>query len=393
MASMRDWLKPLGKEKQADRIVVVHCKAGKGRSGTVACSYLISEEGWTVKDALERFTERRMRVGFGNGISIPSQLRWIGYVERWSKHSKIYVERGIEVLEVRTWGLRDGVSVAIEGYIDEGRKIKTFHKFNNDERSPISLPVTISPDAAVSTKKESLTTSTTSATSNEPSQSFVFRPTDPILLPSSDINLSLEHRSKATYGLNMLTSVAHVWFNCYFEGKGPERHPSAPLPSGEFTIDWDAMDGIKGSARKGTQALDKVSVIWRAKEGEGTGVQPRIITEPAQGQEVPQSKAADWAQGGKEKTESLAEGLKEMGMKGDTGSKASSTTRLADREGVADDEEGVKVHHGNGHAGPDAGGGAPEKATDGMGQVGIGKTVGIVNEMRPKQGMSSKSDD
>ncbi|KAK1907553.1 hypothetical protein P3342_005880 [Pyrenophora teres f. teres] len=39
MASMRNWL-----HEKPGRVAVVHCKAGKGRSGTASCSYLISEE-------------------------------------------------------------------------------------------------------------------------------------------------------------------------------------------------------------------------------------------------------------------------------------------------------------------------------------------------------------
>jgi len=60
VGSMRGWLS--GEE---GRVAVVHCKAGKGRSGTVVCSYLISEEGWSREAAEARFTERRMRAGFG----------------------------------------------------------------------------------------------------------------------------------------------------------------------------------------------------------------------------------------------------------------------------------------------------------------------------------------
>ena len=126
---MRNWLK----EKDG-RVVVVHCKAGKGRSGSISCSYLISEEGWTAEDALQRFTERRMKPGFGAGVSIPSQLRWISYVDRWTKNKKLYIERPVQILEVHIWGLRDGVKVAIEGYVDEGRTIKMFHTFSKNER-------------------------------------------------------------------------------------------------------------------------------------------------------------------------------------------------------------------------------------------------------------------
>ena len=103
MGSMRNWLKDKDVE---DRVVVVHCKAGKGRSGTISCSYLISEEGWSPEDAMKRFTDRRMRPGFGVGISIPSQQRWVRYVDRWARHGKLYVERPVEILEVHVWGLR-----------------------------------------------------------------------------------------------------------------------------------------------------------------------------------------------------------------------------------------------------------------------------------------------
>ena len=109
---MHDWLK--GPDAEKGRIVIVHCKAGKGRSGTVVCSYLISEEGWASEDALARFTSRRMRAGFGEGISIPSQQRWVRYVEWWTKHGKVYVDRPVEILEIRILGLRDGVEVTVE---------------------------------------------------------------------------------------------------------------------------------------------------------------------------------------------------------------------------------------------------------------------------------------
>ncbi|KAL8853862.1 MAG: hypothetical protein Q9221_001333 [Calogaya cf. arnoldii] len=306
MASMREWLK--GKDSNPGRVVVVHCKAGKGRSGTVACSYLISEEGWTVEDALYRFTTRRMRSGFGAGVSIPSQLRWINYVDRWTRCQKPYVERQIEVVEVHVWGLRDGVEVAVEGYIDEGRTIKNFHTFNRYERVIVDgkqEDTTLLNSPSVSASSPSLPIAdnkfqaenqrTVSGGLEAGGNAVIFRPAQPIILPTNDIRIDLERRNKATYGWTMVTSVAHVWFNTFFEGQGPENHGVATR-DGMFEIGWDAMDGIKGSARKGTRALDRLAVVWRIADrgGDGKPVLPQIITEPKEGEPVPETKPADW---------------------------------------------------------------------------------------------------
>ncbi|KAL8688842.1 MAG: hypothetical protein Q9218_005344 [Villophora microphyllina] len=367
MASMRDWLK--GPETKVGRVVVVHCKAGKGRSGTAACSYLISEEGWTVDDALLRFTTRRMRSGFGAGVSIPSQLRWIRYVDRWTKHKKLYVERQIEVIEVHIWGLRDGVKVAVEGFVDEGRTIKNFHIFDRHERiimesndpaainSPVydkgtSLPLSDNKFVPSSGSGQIAASNSLESGGN----AVVFRPAHPIVLPTNDINIDLERRNKAAYGWTMVTSVAHVWFNAFFEGNGPEAEDHAAA-SGVFEIDWDAMDGIKGSARKGTKALDRLAVVWRAVDDESrTGKLglTQIITEPQEGEPVPEPKPADWRNA---KHSNLTAVGKDLGLRTESPasggvSKASSLRSAGSNPSQSEEDHltGVKTHGPDGEA-------------------------------------------
>ncbi|OIW28781.1 phosphatases II [Coniochaeta ligniaria NRRL 30616] len=382
MASMRNWLREgggeaagrdmeshEGREGKSDKVIVVHCKAGKGRSGSMACSFLVSECGWSVEDALARFTERRMRPGFGKGVSIPSQLRWIGYVDRWTKGGKKYVDREVEVVEIHVWGLRNGVKVGVEGFVDEGKKIKVFHTFTREERivvegdapgggGVVDLVTDMyspredepadgegilggetegkTPQRSKSktlrhsrtsklmdrlsgsgSKVQSQTdlpatgsSSPTLADSSEPGgQAVIFKPAKPILIPNSDINISVERRNRppASMGMmTMVTAVAHVWFNTYFEGNGPEQDGEAD-ESGVFEIDWEKMDGIKGSSRKGTRAFDKIAVVWRAAKAEGevegekeAGIElpylgPGIvIDEPGVDSPVPQMRPADW---------------------------------------------------------------------------------------------------
>ncbi|KAL4876061.1 protein-tyrosine phosphatase-like protein [Aspergillus karnatakaensis] len=420
MASMRNWLQRLegenGKEKkekgeeEGQRIAVVHCKAGKGRSGTMACSYLISQEGWKMEDALQRFTERRMRVGFGSGVSIPSQLRWVRYVNRWTNEmGKKYVERPVEILEIHVWGLRDGVKVAVEGFVDEGQKIKQFHLFHRDERidlpgessqsdstetsddggnsssndttkyskvdkstkfkTTISLnsnstsalsspqdPASATSDASLwtnsishpstnpsisstptaaseqSQSQQTVTPGITSTPSEPPqkqSSAVLLRPRTTLILPSSDINIDFERRSKAaTYtGLAMVTSVAHVWFNPYFEG-------GDKYDSGVFEIEWDAMDGIKGTSRKGIKALDKLKVLWRYAESSTTEVRDAdkqarpvssgVVMEPKPGEPIPETTVTDWRLRESEQADSS----------GESGEEETEVNKKKDKENV-----------------------------------------------------------
>ncbi|KAF2502839.1 hypothetical protein BU16DRAFT_554871 [Lophium mytilinum] len=399
MASMRNWL-----HANDDRVVVVHCKAGKGRSGTASCSYLISEDGWKVEDALARFTERRMRPGFGAGVSIPSQLRWIRYVDRWAKHGKVYVERQVEVLEVHVWGLRDGVKISVEGFVDEGKTIKKFHTFSGQERELVRGE--IEPSAGLASvvaevmgkgngkdKKEKEKKSSSSSALAEGSQKsnvqalrgaqtfpagldgqssssedekgapqeedettnggdVIFRPTKRVVLPTNDMNIDVERRNKAAYGLTMVTSVAHVWFNAFFEGNGCENG-GKPDDSGVFEIHWDKMDGIKGSSRKGTRAFDRFAVVWKALPEEEQP--PVVIHEPKEGEEVKQAAPADWHG---QKSTDPSEG-RDLGLRKETpigsSSDVSTTSNVKSQAGTIgahdgqdDVHEGLRAHGPNG---------------------------------------------
>ncbi|KAJ6014061.1 Phosphatase tensin type [Penicillium herquei] len=316
MGSMRNWLHRLDDTKETDqddkgeRVIVVHCKAGKGRSGTIATSYLISQEGWKKEDALQRFTERRMRVGFGAGVSIPSQLRYVGYVDRWTNQlQKEYVERPVEILEVHIWGLKDGVKVAIEGYEDEGKKIKLIHMFHRRERTVIdsgdstpspledqqqksNLSTTWAPSPMGSQSDLSSSDLTRKPPASRTLSAVIFRPENPVIVSGSDVNIDFERRSKASYtGFTMVTSVAHVWFNAFFEG-GHEND------SGIFEIEWEAMDGIKGSAKKGIRAFERLKVVWRYPGTQSVPadatVSGRTINEPKPGEPICESHPADW---------------------------------------------------------------------------------------------------
>lgn len=318
MAAMRNWLQDDSTlDSEHRRVAVVHCKAGKGRSGTVTCSYLISQKGWTREEALTRFTKRRMRTGFGEGVSIPSQLRWVTYVDRWTNQmNKQYVERPVEVLELQIGGLRTGVKVSVEGFVDQGRRIKNFHTFTRDEKhnadprhkDDTAQELVSKQNTETLVTPHEATTVTKHAGTEELCQNVILKPSRPIRLETSDINLDFERRNKSTYtGLTMVTSIAHVWINAWFEG-GFDGHDS-----GVFEIDWTAMDGIKGSERKGMKAFNKLKVVWAYSD---TGA-ARPVHEPKHGEPVPEGRPTDWR--GHDRPEDGVEGKNTEGLGGGHG--------------------------------------------------------------------------
>lgn len=116
------------------------------------------------------------------------------------------------------------------------------------------------------------------------------------------MNIDFERRSKAAYaGWAMVTSIAHAWFNAYFEG-------GDRFGSGVFEADWEALDGIKGTTKKGVRALDRLKVVWRypppppAKLGTGESPETesvgaalgKTVSQPGPGEPIPESRPADW---------------------------------------------------------------------------------------------------
>ncbi|XP_033615914.1 phosphatidylinositol 3,4,5-trisphosphate 3-phosphatase TPTE2-like isoform X4 [Fukomys damarensis] len=69
-----------------ENVVAVHCKGGKGRTGTMVCAYLITCRLFlTAKESTYYFGERRTDKTISTkfqGIETPSQKRYVGYFEK-----------------------------------------------------------------------------------------------------------------------------------------------------------------------------------------------------------------------------------------------------------------------------------------------------------------------
>eukprot|EP00759_Apiculatamorpha_spiralis_P005729 PhF_6_TR13411/c0_g1_i2/m.21348/K01110/PTEN; phosphatidylinositol-3,4,5-trisphosphate 3-phosphatase and dual-specificity protein phosphatase PTEN len=76
--SVDSWLR--GNERN---VVAVHCKAGKGRTGVMICSYLSTVLPGGLGEAMTKFNTTRTRDG--KGVTIPSQIRYMHYYDKLRK--------------------------------------------------------------------------------------------------------------------------------------------------------------------------------------------------------------------------------------------------------------------------------------------------------------------
>jgi hypothetical protein len=67
-----------------NNVIVVHCKAGKGRTGSMICALLVySGAVKSAYDALKWY--EWTRGGHHSGVTIPAQIRWVAMLERWQR--------------------------------------------------------------------------------------------------------------------------------------------------------------------------------------------------------------------------------------------------------------------------------------------------------------------
>lgn len=60
-------------------VAVIHCKMGKGRSGSLVVGYLIKAHKMSLSKALEVFKTTRFNYGLVQGVTIKSQIRYLEY--------------------------------------------------------------------------------------------------------------------------------------------------------------------------------------------------------------------------------------------------------------------------------------------------------------------------
>mmetsp|Transcript_65532 Transcript_65532/g.188918 ORF Transcript_65532/g.188918 Transcript_65532/m.188918 type:complete len:853 (+) Transcript_65532:179-2737(+) len=98
---MQDFL-----DASRSNVVVVHCKAGKGRTGLIVSSLLLRlQVAQTAQEALTKFAARRTRDG--KGVTIPSQIRYVQHYETVLAEGKLRQRRWLRLAQVDIFGQED----------------------------------------------------------------------------------------------------------------------------------------------------------------------------------------------------------------------------------------------------------------------------------------------
>lgn len=234
-------------QDERKKVMLVHCKAGKGRSGTLITSYMIAHQNKSAAEAMGVFTAKRMRRGFGEGVSIRSQRRYVNYMEQWVVGmQKRYVERKVRVTNVSVWGLKGDVEISVGGYTPRGHCSR-----GTWELGPLW-------HARTTGKRTNCT----------------WHPD--MDLRTADVCLSVQRW--VGFGQIKICKT-RAWFNAVMETA--KRDGDSQSTSGRFEIPWEEMDGLKGTALKGRQAFERCVVEWEFldEEGQGEVREPELVSE------------------------------------------------------------------------------------------------------------------
>jgi len=110
---VRNWLE--GGPEGRERVVALHCKGGKGRTGTMVCAVLIDQNLFQdAIDCLQYFGQRRTDLNVSNqfqGVETYSQIRYVQYFQEIHKRGmKEIPSKPLRLTKINITGLR-GVGV------------------------------------------------------------------------------------------------------------------------------------------------------------------------------------------------------------------------------------------------------------------------------------------
>ncbi|QLG74204.1 hypothetical protein HG535_0G00880 [Zygotorulaspora mrakii] len=245
-------------------VAVLHCKMGKGRSGTVCIAYLMKYLESPLSDARDVFMDKRFRPGLSKGVTIVSQLRLLRYHELFLFYdpplrASLLDQCARARFQLTSVYLSKPSSVILTHPYFASIKIQTF----NRERDGLIDLAVLETDGELlyKSKEKGLTICL------------------PLNVDLSDIRLEFGVISKSSNVMNSFTSLAsysHCWLNLYFETLRCSRDFSQThftlselreeQRTGQeflFVIKWSELDGVKGTTNRGLKLFDSITLKWK----------------------------------------------------------------------------------------------------------------------------------
>lgn len=246
--------------------VVLHCKMGKGRSGTVCIAYLMKYMESPFSESRDIFMNGRFKPGVSRGVTILSQLRWLRYHEMFLYYEPelrydILDQLSKSRFKLHTIELHGPSGILFSRPCSACIKIQTY---NDSRDSVINL-------ASFETQEDKLS-------SQESDDIKVLTINSPLELDISDIRLEFSVSTKSpTLMNNFITfaSYAHCWLNLYWETLKCSKIDSQDhymiselLQEQEasqnfnFVIKWSELDGTGGTSNRGLRLFKSLTLKW-----------------------------------------------------------------------------------------------------------------------------------
>ncbi|CAR29335.1 hypothetical protein ZYGR_0AD00150 [Zygosaccharomyces rouxii] len=250
--------------KSGSSVAVLHCKMGKGRSGTICIAYLMKYLESPLSESRDIFMNGRFKPGVSRGVTILSQLRWLRYHEMF-----LYYEPGLrpDILDqlsqskfkLHTIQLNEPSSILFARPCSACIKIQTF----NESRDSVTDLATLETDEELLCRSDEDKTIT-----------ICF----PLELHISDIRLEFGISARSPTVMNNFTalaSYAHCWLNLYWETLKCSRigskdhymlskllHEQDSGQNFDFVIKWRELDGTGGTSNRGLKLFESLTMKW-----------------------------------------------------------------------------------------------------------------------------------
>lgn len=177
-------------------VAAVHCKAGKGRTGTMICCYLLHDRQFTkAEEALNFYGQQRTYDK--NGVTIPSQRRYVEYYARLLNDRLPYEHIRLQILEIHLISPPPGaINMEMVRIFFAGQR---FH----------SELVKVSQNSATNAN----TTTTNTNLTNPPAddQHIVLQLCQPVVA-RAECQIQFYHKPS----LKPKEKLFHFWFNTFF---------------------------------------------------------------------------------------------------------------------------------------------------------------------------------